>query len=137
MDKIIEVISQVIKSGDAVPTTVAGSIILFFAIVVGVFKQYDLIAGVNTMSKKEKAKMDLDYMCKSFGIIFGLLGLFLLISPFIFAYFNIKHEHRNIIIPIAICSFCVFMCLFFNVIKKNRIYNKDKNVENNKEKADE
>jgi len=125
MDTIIEVFKQVIKSPEFVISIIMGSIIIYAAIAVGIFKKYDLIAGVNEKSEKEKAKMDLDYLCKSFGIIFGILGLLILISQFFFTYLNIKLEYRILILGIVTLSFCVFAVLFFNVIKKNRIYKKE------------
>jgi len=102
-----------------------GLLFIVIAIVVGVFKQSWLIAGVNTMPKKEKEKIDLDYLTKQFGILFGIFGLLIMSSPFLFDFLNIKYEHRNIIMPIAIVSFCVFLILWLNVIKKNRIYKKN------------
>ena len=117
MDKIIDIIKHV--------EVKVGLLFIVIAIVVGVFKQSWLIAGVNTMPKKEKEKIDLDYLTKQFGILFGIFGLLIISSPFLFDFLNIKHEHRNIIMPIAIVSFCVFLILWLNVIKKNRIYKKN------------
>ena len=121
MDRIIDVFKQIIERGNTVP----GFLFIICAILVGVFKLHWLIAGVNTMSKKELAKVDLDYLCKSFGILFGILGFFVLFSPFIFDFFNIKHEHHSNIEAIIAIAYIVFMVLFFNVIKKDRIYKKE------------
>ena len=120
MDKIIDVFKQIIEHENIVP----GFIFIFIAILVGVFQQHWIISGVNTMSKREKAKMDLDYMCKSFGVLFGILGLFVLLSPFIFDYFNIKYEYRHHIVGIVSITYIVFMVLFLRVIKKDRIFKK-------------
>ena len=68
-----------------------GLLFIVIAIVVGVFKQSWLIAGVNTMSKKEKEKMDLDYLSKQFGICFGIFGVFMLLSPFLYNLLNLNH----------------------------------------------
>ena len=120
MDRIIDVFKQVIERGNTVP----GLLIIFVAILIGFFKMYYLMAGASVMSKEEKAKIDLNYLCKSFGILFGILGLFVLFSPFIFDFFNIKREHHSNIEAIIAISYIVFMVLFFNVIKKDRIYKK-------------
>jgi hypothetical protein len=101
-----------------------GLLFIVIAIVVGVFKQSWLIAGVNTMSKKEKEKMDLDYLAKQFGICFGIFGMFMVLIPFLYNLLNLNHGHRAIIMMIAIFSFCGFLIVWLNVVKKDRIYNK-------------
>jgi hypothetical protein len=101
-----------------------GLLFIVIAIVVGVFKQSWLIAGVNTMSKKEKEKMDLDYLSKQFGICFGIFGVFMLLCPFLHNLLNLNYGHRAIIMMIAIFSFCGFLIVWLNVVKKDRIYNK-------------
>ena len=51
MDKLVSVIEQVIKSNNIVVVGI-GLLFILIAIVVGVFKQTWLIAGVNTMPKE-------------------------------------------------------------------------------------
>jgi len=119
MDKTVNIIEQVVKFKDIVP----GLIFISIAIVVGVFKQTWLIAGVNTMSKKEKEKVDLEYIGKYFGLFFGIFGGIMILGVFICTYLNImNYFHRSM--PIAILAFCAFLILYFNVIKRKRIYNK-------------
>ena len=65
MGKIINVIKQVITSSD-ITFVAIGLLFIIIAIVVGVFKQYWLIAGVNTAPKKELEKIDLEYVGKYF-----------------------------------------------------------------------
>ena len=123
MDKNVNVIEQVFKSENVV---IAGLGLLFIliAIAVGVFKQTWLISGVNTMSKEKKAKMDLDYVAKYFGLIFGLLGGIMFLGVFICSYFGImNYFHRSM--PFLIIGFCTFLILFFNVFKRKRIYNRN------------
>ena len=122
MGKIIDVFKHIIEHGNTGP----GFFIIIIAILVGVFKMYYLMAGVNVMSKEEKTKIDLNYLCNSFGILLGILGLFVLLSPFIFDYFNIKYEYRHHIVGIVSITYIVFMVLFLRVIKKDRIYKKTK-----------
>ena len=123
MDKNVNIIEQLIKSGGIVIVGV-GLLFILIAIVVGVFKQTNLIAGVNTMSKEKKAKMDLDYMAKYFGLFFGIFGGIMILGVFICTYLNaMKYFHR--FMPIAIIGFCAFLILYFNVIKRKRIYNKE------------
>ena len=98
-----------------------GLLIIVAGILAGVFKQYWFIAGVNTMSKKELAKIDLDYVTKFSGICFCIIGLFLVLTPFLFDHFNIKNE---LITPIVIISIVLFMVLYLNIFKRKRIYNK-------------
>ena len=116
MDRIIDLVKHV--------EVKVGLLFLIIAIVVGVFKQSWFIAGVNTMSKKEKEKMDLDYLSKQFGIFFGIFGLFMLLCPFLYDFLNLKHEHRAMILLISTLSFCGFLIFWLNVVKKDRIYNK-------------
>ena len=116
MDKIIDIFKQI--------EVKIGLFIIVIAIVVGVFKQSWLIGGVSTMSKKEKEKIDFDYLTKYFGLFCGIFGLLMLLSPFLFDFLAIKHEHRIIVIPIAICLFCAILIWYFNDFKKNKIYKK-------------
>ena len=101
-----------------------GLLFIIIGIVIGVFKQYWLIAGLNTKSGKELAKIDLDYVTKYFGLFFGILGLLLMLSPIIFDCFNVTQEDRNIIVSIVGISFIAFILLYFNVIKRKRVYSK-------------
>ena len=106
---------------------VIGLFFIVIGVVVGVFKQYGLIAGLNTasgMTSKELAKIDLDYVTKYFGLFFGIMGLLMVLSPLIFDFLDVKQEVRNVIFPIIIVSFCVFLILYFNVIKRKRVYKK-------------
>jgi len=122
MDKTVNIIEQVIKSNNVVIVGV-GLLFILIAIVVGVFKQTWLIAGVNTMPKEKLAKMDLDYMAKYFGLFFGIFGGMIILGVFICTYLNMmNYFHR--FMPIAIFAFCGFIILYFNVIKRKRIYNK-------------
>jgi hypothetical protein len=101
-----------------------GLLFVLIGIVVGVFKQTWLISGVNTMSKEKKAKMDLDYVAKYFGLFFGIFGGIMISGVFICSYLNVmNYFHRSM--PIAIISFCAFIILYFNVFKRKRIYKKN------------
>jgi len=124
MDKIINAIKQVITSPD-VSFIAIGLLFIVFGVLAGVFKQYWFIAGVNCTSKKELAKMDLNYLCKYFGIFMCALGLFIVLSTFSYEYFSLKYEWRAFIFMTVLLSFCIFMIWFFNVKKKSRIYKKD------------
>ena len=113
---------QIFKYVDTSPMVI-GLLFIVIGILIGVFKQTWLIAGVNTMSKKELAKMDLDYVGKWFGIFSGVFGGIFILSQFIFKYLNIMNYYHYFIL-ISIFVFCVFLILYFNVIKKDRIYKK-------------
>ncbi|MDR1156529.1 MAG: DUF3784 domain-containing protein [Bacteroidales bacterium] len=117
MDKIADYIKQ--------PDVIMGLFFIVIGIVVGVFKQYWLIAGVNTMSGKKLAKIDLDYLTKYFGLFFGVFGLLMVLSPLLFDYFSVTHGVRYSIVWISVISFVVFILLYFNVIKRNRVYKKN------------
>ena len=122
MNKTVNIFEQVFKSQD-VWILGFGVLFILIGIVVGVFKQTGLIAGVNTMPKEKKAKMDMDYLAKYFGLFFGIFGGIMVLGVFICTYLNImNYYHRSM--PIAILSFCAFIILYFNVIKRKRIYNK-------------
>jgi hypothetical protein len=121
MDKV-SVIEQVSKSGGFVFVGI-GLLFILIAVVVGVFKQTWLIAGVNTMPKEKLAKMDLDYLGKYFGLFFGIFGGIVVISPSIFAYLSIMKYFPGFFM-VATLGFCAFVILYFNVIKRKRIYNK-------------
>ena len=119
MDKTVNIIEQVIKSGGGV--VLVGLLFILIAIIVGVFKQTWLIAGVNTMPKEKLAKMDLEYVAKYFGLFLGIFGGIVTLSPFIFIYLNIMKYFFGFL-GISTLAFCTFMILYFNVIKRKRIY---------------
>jgi hypothetical protein len=101
-----------------------GVLFIVCALLVGVFKLYWLMAGVNTMSKKELAKYDLEFVGKWFGIIFGTSGAIMLLSSFLVGYLNMKYEYRALIFMIEVLSTCVFLFLWIYVIKRDRTYKK-------------
>ena len=106
---------------------ILGLFFIVIAIIVGVFKQYRFIAGLNTasgMTKKELAKIDLNYVTKYFGLFFGIMGLLLVLFPFLFDFLDVKHEVRYIIMSFVILSFIVFVIFYFNVFRKEKVYKK-------------
>ena len=117
MDIITDYIKQI--------EVIAGLFLICIGVVVGVFKQYWFIAGVNTMSKKKVDEVDLEYLGKWFGIFFGIFGLFMVLSPLLFNCFSVTHEGRGKILNIAFPSFIVLLILYFNVIKRKRVYYKN------------
>ena len=102
----------------------AGLLFIAVGIVVGVFKQHWILAGLNTKSSYELAEMDLDYVTKYVGLFFGILGILLVLTPLFFTFFNVSREIREAVLVTVILSFIVFILLYFNVIKRKRIYNK-------------
>ena len=99
-------------------------------IIFRLFKQYWLIAGVNTASKKELKKMDVEYVGKYFGIFCGVFGLFFFFTPFILRYFEITKYHLHFVIT-EIVLFVVFVFLFGH-FKKDRIYKTKNQIEKEK-----
>ena len=118
----MEVFKQVINFGD-VKISPVGLFFIFTAIMIGVFKQYWLIAGVNTTSKKELEKIDLEYLGKYMGIFLGIFGLSLTISPFVFRYFNIFEYYRYFMV-FAPFIFVAFLFIY-SYLKKDKIYKKE------------
>jgi len=116
MDIIINYVKQV--------NFIIGLIFTLIGIIVGVFKQYWLIAGLNTKTGSELAEIDLDYVTKYFGIFFGVLGLFLMLCPLVFNYFEVNENEQTKVIMIAVVSVVLFIPLYFNVIKRKRVYKK-------------
>ena len=117
----MEVIKQFINAGET-----AGLVFIAIGIIVGVFKQYWLIAGVNTASKKELEKIDTEYVGKYFGIFTGVFGITLFFTPFILRRLDLmKYYHYFKIIEILV--FVVFMFLYGH-LKKDRIYKKNSSV---------
>ena len=122
MDEIINFIKQVVKSVEVIPLLI-GLFFIAIAVIVGVFKQYWLIAGVNTAPKKELEKIDLDYVGRYFGLFFGVFGGIVTLGSIICGYLNImKHFHR--FMPVAIFTFVALLFLHGH-IKKDRIYKKN------------
>ena len=101
---------------------IIGLIFIAVGILVGVFKQYWLIAG-DIYSAPKGMTVDVDYIGKYFGIFFGIFGVTLMLSPFLFNYLDMKHEYRFLFMFCGILSF-VGVLFLFGHIKKGRIYKK-------------
>ena len=101
---------------------IIGLIFIAVGILVGVFKQYWLIAG-DIYSAPKGMTVDVDYIGKYFGIFFGVFGVTLMLSPFLFNYLDMKHEYRFWFMFCGILSF-VGVLFLFGHIKKGRIYRK-------------
>ena len=95
-------------------------------LIIGVYKQYHLIAGVNTMPKKELAKMDLEYIGKWFGIFSGIFGFIMFVFPFVFKYLGVN-KYNSHFFGIVILTYVGLMLLYFNIIKKDRIFRNNTN----------
>ena len=118
----MEVFKQVINFGD-VKISPIGLLFIVIAIMIGVFKQYWLIAGVNTTSKRELEKIDLEYVGKYMSIFLGIFGLSYIIIPSIFRYFNIFEYYRYFMV-FAPFVFVAFLFIFGH-LKKDKIYKKE------------
>ena len=114
----MEAIKQFIMSGNYM-----GLIFIAAGILVGVFKQYWLIAGVNTASKKDLEMIDLEYVGKYFGIFFGVFGIILFFMPIIFRFLNLM-KFGVFFFIISVFAFVIFLFVFGH-IKKDRIYKKN------------
>ena len=124
MDNLMDTIKQLYTSKE-ITTAAFGGIFIFIGIITVVFKEPGLIAGANTMSEKELAKINLNSVTRFCGICFCILGLFMVLNPLIFDYLNVSQENRIKISPIVIVSFIVLMVLYLNVFKRKRFYKKD------------
>jgi len=102
---------------------IVGLGILVLGVIVPTFRLYWLIAGVNTTPKEQLRKMDLKYIGKYFGICMSVLGLLLILNPFVFSYFELKPSIQFIQL-ITVFSVVAFMFVFGR-IKKDRIYKRD------------
>lgn len=67
-----------------------GTIMLFFGLVIRVFKLSNLIAGYNTASKEEKSKYSEEKLTKYVGNILIIASVILLIGGFLAAYSNMR-----------------------------------------------
>ena len=119
--RIIEILKQIINPRDIVVVGI-GLLFIFLAILIGVFKQHWLIAGVSIAPKEELEKIDLEYIGKYFGISLGTLGFGLFLCPLVFTYFEITKFYDYFLIS-SVFSFTIFLFVF-GAIKKDRIYKK-------------
>ena len=117
----MEAIKQFIMSGE-----IPGLLFVALGVIVGVFKQHWLIAGVNAASSKELEKVDIVYVRKYFGIFCGGFGALLFFSPFVFRYLDIMmyyHSFRSASHPV----FVLFLFLY-GFIKRDRIHKKNDKI---------
>jgi uncharacterized membrane protein len=98
-----------------------GLLIILIAIVVGVYKQTWLIAGVNTMSREKKARFNLDYLCKFVGWILGVLGGLMVVGMLVCAFFDIL-DYYNKVMPFVVIGLCAYLILSFYVFNKKKFY---------------
>ncbi len=122
MDKIANIIELVRTSDDKVGVII-GLVFIVIAILVGVFKQHWLIAGVNTAPKKDLAKIDLEYVGKYFGIFFGIFGFIIFLGSFLCICLNISMNYFGIFMLPFTLAFVVFL-FWYGHVKKDRIYKK-------------
>jgi hypothetical protein len=98
-----------------------GLLIILIAIAVGVYKQTWLIAGINTISREKKARLDLNYLCKYFGVFFGMLGGIIIVGMLVCAYFGIlDFYHRSMFFVVV--GLCLFPILDFYVFRRKKFY---------------
>lgn len=117
----MDFIKQVIS--DFKVDLIVGSGIMIMGVIVPVFKLYWLIAGINTTPKEELKKLDLKFIGKYFGICMSVLGLLMILNPFVFSYFGLK-PYMPYIQLITVFTIIAFMFVFGR-IKKNRIYKQE------------
>ena len=124
MDKILDIIRQVIVSPFDIFVVAVGLLFIIFGILAGVFKKYRwFIAFSNGIPKNEWNKIDFNSSSlKYYCIITCLFGLFLVLIPFFFACLNTKYVYRTLILVFVPLLFSTFMNLYFNSIKKNNTY---------------
>jgi len=67
-----------------------GAILLFFGLIVRIFKASNLIAGYNTASEEEKCKYDEEKLTKYVGNMLIVSSIILLIGGFLSAFTNIS-----------------------------------------------
>ena len=122
----MNVITQVMESEYTIIIVIVGLFFIICAIVVGVFKQYWLISGLNTLSRPKKElkamleKMDLEYVTKYFGIFTGIFGVIFSLSPFVFTYLNIM-EYYVFFLIFAPMIYVGFM-LWYGNNRHDKIY---------------
>lgn len=63
---------------------------IFLGLVIGLGKQYWLIAGYNTASKEEKAKVNIEAYGKFMMRVFIAMAILIVLGTFIAQYFNIQ-----------------------------------------------
>ena len=120
----MDFVKRVINDNVSVMFIAVGLLLTVIAILIGVFKQHCLIAGVNTMSEKEKAKFDLDFLGKYYGLFLGLLGLFVIFSQFVFIPIEMKLENRIAIILSVFLIWIIFIGWYFYIFKEDCTYKK-------------
>ena len=123
MDKLIEGIKQVIPFWDV--HFKVGLLFIVLGIIIGVFKQYWLIAGVNTMSKKKKKNIDLAYLGKYFGLFSVVFGFLTIFCSILFIHLDMKYEYRALFFHIITFGFVVFIFWYFYGLKKDRVFKKN------------
>jgi len=69
---------------------VGGAIILFFGLIVRIFKASNLIAGYNTASAEEMCKYDEEKLTKYVGNMLIISSIILLIGGFLSAFTNVS-----------------------------------------------
>ena len=88
-----------------------GLLIIFTGVIVPIFKMWWLIAGLNTMPKESRDKMDLRYIERYFGIFFVSMGVLLTLNPFFWVWLekpNYLGKSAILIILLHIITMFIF-----------------------------
>jgi hypothetical protein len=95
---------------------IIGLFLLTLAIIIPVFRLYWLIAGINAASEKDLRKCNKEYLGKFFGLFMGLMGLLIILNPFIFSSLGLKASLSTI----QASSIVLIIILMFVVGRINR-----------------
>ena len=102
---------------------------LFIGISIGVFlialgllihlgKNYDLIAGYNTMNEAEKSAFNIIKFARLFGITFYIMGITLIIFSFVLALFDIDNGYFVGVMLVIIFGGVGYLNLMGQIIKR-------------------
>ena len=95
-----------------------GILFISLGLIVHFGKQYDLIAGYNTMDEEKKKAFDIGRYARLFGVTFYIMGLLLILFALLFSLLGIGNGYLVGIMLIIILSGVCYLNIVGEIIKQ-------------------
>jgi hypothetical protein len=96
-----------------------GLLLISIGLIVHLGKQYDLIAGYNTMDEQKKRRFDIIKYARLFGVTFYIMGTLLVLFALLFAFMNIDKGYMVGVMLVVIFGGVIYLNVMGEIIKRN------------------
>lgn len=95
-----------------------GLLLISIGLIVHLGKQYDLIAGYNTMDEEKKSRFDIIKYARLFGVTFYIMGILLVLFALLFAFMNIDKGYMVFVMLVIILGGVIYLNVMGEIIKR-------------------